>query len=69
VIRARSAVLRRLSAAYVAHIARPYWRRGWTIGDFLHALDWRPGGRQWRFEAGVRHPAAWARWRLGFGRV
>jgi hypothetical protein len=34
----------------------------WT--DFLHALDWRPGGRQWRFEAEVRHPAAWARWRF-----
>ena len=64
VIRERSAVLRRLSAAHVAHIARPYWRRGWTIGDFLHALDWRPGGRQWRFEAEVRHPAAWARWRF-----
>ena len=64
VIRERSAVLRRLSAAHVAHIARPYWRRGWTIGDFLHALDWRPCGRQWRFEAAVRHPAAWVRWRL-----
>ena len=63
-IRKRSAVLRRLSAAHVAHIFRPYWRRGWTIGDCLHAIDWRPGGGQWRFDASVRHPAAWVRWRL-----
>jgi hypothetical protein len=50
-MRARCAPLARLSDRHVAAIARPWLAAGWTPGDVLHALDWRPphhGGRRWK---------------------
>jgi hypothetical protein len=70
-------VLARLSARSVRSLVRPYFAAGWTVGDVLHALYYRPSatcplpsmplGR-------VYAPAGWARsrlaaWRDDTGRV
>jgi hypothetical protein len=64
-IQQRARVLARLSPRHVRHLARPYHAAGWTPADVLEALEWRPDGRRYLHTAAVRHPAAWARWRLG----
>jgi hypothetical protein len=63
-LRERAAVLRRISAEYLRHLYRPFWRAGWLPRDFLHALDHDPRGRQHGYTAEVRAPAGWVRSRL-----
>lgn len=57
-------MLRRISAEYLRHLYRPFWRAGWLPRDFLHALDHDPRGRQHGYTAEVRAPAGWVRSRL-----
>lgn len=58
-------VLERLSDAGLASAWRPFAAAGWTPADWLHAIDWRPDGRQHRAAlATIRHPAGWLTWRL-----
>ena len=59
----RARLLRRLSAEYLRHLARPFFAAGWTA-DLLHAIDHDTHGRQHGYSAGVRSPAGWVRSRL-----
>lgn len=35
-------ILAKLSAKWIRHLARPYWRAGWCNSDIRHALTYRP---------------------------
>ena len=63
-VRTATAVLQRLSAAHIRHLARPYQAAGWSGADLVHALNHLPSGRTYGFTGAVRHPAAWTRHRL-----
>lgn len=43
--------LARLSTALVARMCAPFFRRGWTVNDILHAIDHRPDGSLWAHDA------------------
>jgi len=59
-------VLRRLSARAIRSAVRIYFRTGWTPADVLHALDFRPDGRQHIHADTVRSPARWLASRLSW---
>lgn len=67
-VRNVSAAARAISDRHVAHLCRDFFRAGWSPSDILRAIDYQPGGRQWHRDAGVLHPAAWLRFRLGHWR-
>lgn len=56
--------VRGASPRAVAAVCRPYWRAGWSSADIVHAVDWRPDGRAWTYEAAVKIPARWLAVRL-----
>ena len=59
-------VLRRITTAYVASVAKRHFETGWTIADILHALDWTPNGQRYPHDAvhGITNPGAWFTARL-----
>jgi hypothetical protein len=65
VMQDRAAPLRSLTPEHIRHLARDYFRAGWTPGDVLHALDYEPTGRPHGYVQGVHHAAGWVRHRLG----
>jgi hypothetical protein len=65
-------VLRRVSVAHVAALAREWHLAGWTIADFRWALVYRPDGTPWPHSlvaADVRHVPGWVRHRLAAWRT
>ena len=60
----RAGLLRGVSDRCLRHLARPFWRAGWTSPWILYALDHEPGGRPHGYTAAVRSPAGWIRARL-----
>jgi hypothetical protein len=70
-------VLARLNARWVRSLLRPFFAAGWTVGDVLHALCYRPSATSTlpSMSLGrVYAPAGWARsrlaaWRDETGRV
>lgn len=53
------------SAAAVASVCRPFWVAGWTPGDVLHAIEWRPDGA-WTYDSRPNDVAGWLRHRLTY---
>jgi hypothetical protein len=65
-------VLRRVSVAHVAALAREWHLAGWTIADIRWALVYRPDGTPWPHSlvaADVRHVPGWVRHRLAAWRT
>lgn len=60
--------LRTISKAALAHLARDFWRAGWTVDDVLHAIDHRPDGTRHTATSAVSDPAGWIRYRLNHWR-
>jgi hypothetical protein len=57
-------LLRRISTAHVAHLAREWFLAGWTPADVLAALGRRPDGTPWCYSDDIRHVPGWWRHRL-----
>ena len=53
------------SAAAVASVCRRFWAAGWTPGDVLHAIEWRPDGA-WTYDSRPNDVAGWLRHRLTY---
>ncbi|HEY6793469.1 MAG TPA: helix-turn-helix domain-containing protein [Kineosporiaceae bacterium] len=62
-------LLRRISAAHVAHLCREWWLAGWTPADILTALGRRPDRTPWTLSDDVRHVPGWFRHRLAAWRT
>ena len=65
-------VLRRVSTAHVAALARECHVAGWTMADVRHALQARPDGSAWPHSmvaADVRHVPGWVRHRMSAWRT
>lgn len=65
-LRRRSFVFRRSSLRAIRSAARDFWAAGWSVGDVLHALDYRPDGSLWPHSGAhrVRSVRAWSCYRL-----
>jgi hypothetical protein len=63
-VQAALPLLRRISAAHVAHLCREWWLAGWTPADILTALGRQPDGTPWTFTHDVRHVPGWFRHRM-----
>lgn len=60
-------VLKNLSDKAAAHFWRPFAAAGWTVRDFMHAVNHWPDGVQHTSDlTGVLYPAGWLRWRLSW---
>ena len=55
-----------LTPRQIRHVARPFWQAGWTINDVQYAVDHRPDGTTHPHDDGVRAPARWLAYRLGY---
>lgn len=63
-LQAEQLTLRPASERALRSILRPWLEAGWTIADVEHALNRRPDDTSWTYEAAVRDPVAWLRWRM-----
>jgi hypothetical protein len=57
-------VFSRISVRFVASLLREWHLAGWTIADIRHALDHKPDGTRWTYDADIRHVPGWTRHRL-----
>ena len=57
-------VFSRISTRFVASLLREWHLAGWTIADIRHALDHKPDGTRWTYDADIRHVPGWTRHRL-----
>ena len=61
--------LKNLSDRAVLRAWRPFRARGWSMAEWLRAIDERPDGRRHvRRPSEIRYPASWLNWRLKFWR-
>lgn len=61
----KRAVLKRLSDRSIGYFWAPFLAAGWTVDDFLFAVDHWPDGRQHRRDlTDVLYAGGWLRWRL-----
>ncbi|MET7339123.1 hypothetical protein [Nonomuraea sp. NPDC005650] len=68
-LRARSPILRTITAKHLRSLLREYFRGGWSPNDVLHGLDHRPDGTAWTFTEPPRWLPGWIRHRLAAWRT